>query len=187
MNVSPIAAQVANGRRLAARSIVMNSIAKIPCQVWRKRVIQNDPATPTGTGISWNTVALSDADEPEIEYDELGYANLLLDRFTGANVYESNSGIDGGDAVVMAQIEPFDNTLDKPIDQLRQIPAWTPQKGDLFALLITADLVIWMELMEISGQSLVSDFGKKYLLNKRDELTHMEPFKTEFESRPPAP
>ncbi|RSP34176.1 hypothetical protein [Acinetobacter baumannii] len=36
--------QVANGRRLAARRVVMNALASIPAQIWRKEVIFNNPA-----------------------------------------------------------------------------------------------------------------------------------------------
>ncbi|HCR9934666.1 TPA: hypothetical protein OPV46_003956, partial [Acinetobacter baumannii] len=36
--------QVANGRHLAARRVVMNALASIPAQIWRKEVIFNNPA-----------------------------------------------------------------------------------------------------------------------------------------------
>lgn len=36
--------QVANGRRLAARRVVMNALASIPAQIWRKEVVFNNPA-----------------------------------------------------------------------------------------------------------------------------------------------
>jgi len=183
MTISTVVNQVANGRRLAARQVVMNTLGTIPCQVWRKRVVQNDPATPTATGLSWNSIVLNEQDEPDYEYDEIGYAYLLLDRFTGANVFDNNSMVDGADAAVMAQIEPYSDTLTDKRQQVLQVPVWMPKIGDLFALLIQPELILWLELVDITGQGMVSDFGKKYILNKRDDLFEKEPFKTELEGR----
>ncbi|MBF6877069.1 hypothetical protein HN303_19630, partial [Acinetobacter baumannii] len=42
--------QVANGRRLAARRVVMNALASIPAQIWRKEVIFNNPAEDSKPG-----------------------------------------------------------------------------------------------------------------------------------------
>lgn len=183
MTISPVVNQVANGRRLAARQLVMNTPATIPCQVWRKRLLVNDPATSTATGLSWSGVALSEQDDPEYEYDELGYACMLLDRFTGAAVLRNNSMVDGADVAIMAQIEPYDESIENGRQRVMQIPEWLPKKGDLFALLIQPELILWLELVDIMGASLVSDFGKKYMLNKRDDLTSLEPFKSELEGR----
>ncbi len=35
--------RVANGRHLAARRIVMNTLGTIPAQVWRKRIVYSNP------------------------------------------------------------------------------------------------------------------------------------------------
>lgn len=183
MTISTVVNQVANGRRLAARQVVMNALGTIPCQVWRKRVVQNDPATPAAIGLSWNSVVLSEQDEPDYEYDELGYAYMLLDRFVGANMLDNNSMVDGADAAVMAQIEPYSDVLTDKRQQVLQAPDWLPKIGDLFALLIQPELILWLELVDITGQGMVSDFGKKYILNKRDDLFEKEPFKTELEGR----
>lgn len=59
MTLNPAVTQVADGRRRAVRSIVMGSLASIPCQVWRKVLIPSQPATPTGTGFGWSDVATS--------------------------------------------------------------------------------------------------------------------------------
>jgi hypothetical protein len=183
MTISPVVSQVADGRRLAARQLVMNTLGTIPCQVWRKRVIYNDPATPTQTGLSWSAISLSEQDEPDYEYDPIGYAYTLLDRFTGANVLRNNSMVDGADVAIMAQIEPYDEAVASKRQQVMQVPAWLPKQGDVLALLIMPEIVLWLEVVDIMGASMVSDFGKKYVLNKRDDLTSLEPFKTELEDR----
>lgn len=181
--MNPTLNRVADGRRLAARMVVMNTIATIPCYAFRKRVVQNAPATATSTGISWNMIALSEQDEPDYEYDELGHACLLLDHFTGGNVLENNSMVDGEDVAILAQIEPYDNDYESKRDQIINVPEWLPKEGDLFALLLDENLVVWLEVVTITGQGMMTDFGKKYVLNKRDDLAHKEPFTSELDSR----
>lgn len=183
MTISPVVNQVASGRRLVARQLVMNGLGTIPCQVWRKRVVPNDPATLTATGLSWDSISLSEQDEPDYEYDELGYAYMLLDRFTGAAMHDNNSMVNGADTMIMAQIEPYDDAVTDKRQQIIQLPEWLPKIGDLFALLIQPELILWLELVDITGQSMVADFGKKYILNKRDDLFEKEPFKSDLEDR----
>lgn len=177
--------QVANGRRLAARKIVMTTLASIPCQVWRKVIESADivDPNPEASDLTWDAVRLSDNDEPEYRYDVQGYAYLLLDKFTGANVLENYSMVDGADTVILAQVEPYDFDLDDELEQIQQIPDWQPKQGDLFALLLDPKLILWLELVDITGQTFMADFGKKYIFNKRDDLTHIEPFTTEYQNR----
>ena len=184
MNVNTIVNRVANGRRLAARSIVMQSLSTIPALVFRKRLIPNDPATPTASGLSWNGIANADVDEPEYEYDDIGAAMVLMDSFTGAAVLENNSMSDSNDFEIMAQIEPYDDSLDSERERLTNIPEWLPERGDIFGLAVAEDFVVWLELMDITGSSLLGDFGKRYLLNKLDNLDFLDPLKSEFDARP---
>ena len=183
MTISPVVNQVANGRRLAARQLVMNTLGTVPCLVLRKRVVQNDPATPTATGLSWNSIALSEQDEPDYDYDELGYAYMLLDRFTGAAMLDNNSMALNADISVQAQIEPYDPAITDKRQQIIQLPDWLPQIGDLFALLYQPELIVWLELVDIAAQGMISDFGKKYTLNSHGDLFNKEPFKSELEDR----
>lgn len=181
--MNPTLNNVANGRRLATRMVVMNTVATIPCLVWRKKVVESEPATATKTGINWRSLALSDQEEPDYEYDEQGHAYMLLDHFTGGNVLENNSMVDGEDTAIFAQIEPYDNEIQSKRDQIITVPCWTPKEGDLFALLIAEGLVLWLEVVTITGQGMMTDFGKKYVLNKRDDLSHKEPFTDELNQR----
>lgn len=165
--INPALHQVAKGRRLATRQVVMNTLATIQCLVWRKKVIANGAAQPEESDLSWNAIARSDGDEPEYVYEELGFACMLLDRFTGGNILKNNLGVDGNDVTTMAQIEPYDPKLPSRREQILKIPdRWLPQEGDRFALLMDEDIVIWLEVVGIEGQSMMADFGKKYLLNK---------------------
>lgn len=185
MTIRPELHQVANGRRLAARKLVMTTLASIPCQVWRKHVLTADiqEPDPEATTLTWDSVNLSEMEEPDYEYVQHGYAYILVDKFTGANVLENHSMVDGADTAILAQVEPYDFDLTDELQQIMQIPSWQPKEGDLFALLINPNLVLWLELVGMSGQTFMADFGKKYVFNKRDDLSHLEPFKTEFNNR----
>lgn len=176
--------QVANGRRLAARKVVINTLASIPCQVWRKNVHTADVQSPDpqATELTWDSVKLSDVEEPDYDYQELGYAYILIDKFVASWVHENNSLVGNMDIPIVAQVEPYDPLLDG-MDRIVNVPTWQPKQGDLYALLIDEKLIIWLEMVEISGQTLMSDFGVKYVFNRRDDLTHIEPFADEFEQR----
>ena len=175
---------VANGRRLATRKVVMNTLASIPCQVWRKDVHSADAVQPDpqATGLTWDAVKLSDMEEPNYDYLELGYAYILIDKFTASWVHENYSGVGEAELPIIAQAEPYDPDLEG-LERIAQVPNWQPKQGDLYALLIDEKLIIWLELVDITGQTLMNDFGVKYIFNRRDDLTHLEPFKTEFEDR----
>ena len=181
--VNPALHQVANGRRLAARQVVMNTLATIQCQVFRKIIIPNGAAQAEETDLSWNSIARSEQDEPDYEYEEVGFACMLLDRYMGGNILKNNSMVDSEEVTTMAQIEPYDQTLATKREQIFSIPPWQPKEGDIFALLIDEDIILWLEIVGITGQSMMSDFGKKYMLNKRDSLPEKEPFKADLESR----
>lgn len=180
----PMMNAVANGRRRAARTIVLNAPMAICAQVWRRVTEQQTtPKAQVDEQMGWDDVALSDGDEPDVQYEQIGYACLLFDRYTGGAVLENNTGTLGMDAASLAQIEPFyeDATGYQRIDD---VPDWTPQVGDVFGLLIDPRFVQWLELVDITGQTMMPDFGKHYVLNRRDDLTHLEPFAGEFEDRP---
>lgn len=158
------AAQVANGRRLAARQLVMGTMGAIPCYVVRKQVEPNDPATPTQNGLSWSALAVSDQDDPNYGYEPLGHAYLLMDRFNSGVMLKNDSMADNDGHITTAQIEPVNMDLLDKRQQVMQIPDWTPQEGDVFALIISEDLIFWLQIIGITGQTFVGDAGRKYEL-----------------------
>lgn len=179
---NPILNRVAEGRRLAIRSIVMTHIANIPCVVWRKKV------NPITDGVdredeSWGGLGvLSEGDEHAIEYEQIGLARILLDRFPGGTVNSSATLVDSSDESIIASIEPYIEGVEGR-QLFMQLPDWEPKTGDMFGFLISDEALIWLELVSIMGQSFMTDFGTKYMLNKRDNPISIEPFKSEFEDR----
>lgn len=176
--------RVANGRHLAARRVVMNTLGSIPTQVWRKRIVYSNPidAEKPVDLLSFEANALSIQDEPNYEYDPLGFAFVLPDKFNGGVIHKNNSMNNPSDLTLIVQIAPYNAELDTLTEQINQIPDLEFQEGDLLALMIYEGFIVWFEIVHITGQTLMSDFGKKYVLNRRDELG-LDPVKSEVELR----
>lgn len=182
MTFSPILEQVANGRRMAARSIVLSHLGAIPCQVWRKRIVPASAIQNRHDEVYGGIAVLSDSDDHAFEFDPIGYAKLLLDGFAGTIISSNRSMVDTDGESYIGQIEPYDPELELHLRVLT-IPDWQVKNGDLFALLLSEHVILWLEVVSPLGQSIIADFGAKYILNKRDELTYIEPMKSEFENR----
>ena len=176
--------RVANGRHLAARRVVMNTLGSIPSQVWRKRIVYSNPADaglPVDP-LSFEANALSIQDEPNYEYDHLGFAYVLADKFNGGMIHKNNSMNNPSDLTLIVQIAAYNADLETLTEQINEIPDTQFQEGDLLALMIYEGFIVWFEIVGISGQTLMSDFGKKYVLNRRDELG-IDPIQSEVELR----
>lgn len=176
--------RVANGRHLAARRVVMNTLGSIPSQVWRKRIVYSNPADaglPVDP-LSFEANALSIQDEPNYEYDHLGFAYVLADKFNGGMIHKNNSMNNPSDLTLIVQIAAYNADLDTLTEQINEIPDTEFQEGDLLALMIYEGFIVWFEIVGITGQTLMSDFGKKYVLNRRDELG-IDPIQSEVELR----
>jgi hypothetical protein len=176
--------RVANGRHLAARRVVMNTLGSIPSQVWRKRIVYSNPADaglPVDP-LSFEANALSIQDEPNYEYDHLGFAYVLADKFNGGMIHKNNSMNNPSDLTLIVQIAAYNADLETLTEQINEIPDTQFQEGDLLALMIYEGFIVWFEIVGITGQTLMSDFGKKYVLNRRDELG-IDPIQSEVELR----
>ena len=176
--------RVANGRHLAARRVVMNTLGSIPSQVWRKRIVYSNPvdAGLPVDPLSFEANALSIQDEPNYEYDHLGFAYVLADKFNGGMIHKNNSMNNPSDLTLIVQIAAYNADLETLTDQINEIPDTQFQEGDLLALMIYEGFIVWFEIVGITGQTLMSDFGKKYVLNRRDELG-IDPIQSEVELR----
>jgi hypothetical protein len=177
-SINPIANSVLNGRRRMARQMVLTSIASIPALVFSK--VLKDTALGDRHTQSWGGLGLmSEEDEHAFDYEEKGCAMVLLDQFTGAALNKGLISVDSAEASFMAQIEPFIDDMDL-FKQYTDETGWTPASGDVMCLMISEDFVLWLENVGQQGQTLVGDFGVKYLLNKRDDLSYL----TLFDKRP---
>lgn len=164
--------RVANGRRMAARRIVMNTLATIPAQVWRKSITYSNQydSTEPSDPLSFEANAVSQQDEPNYEYDYLGTAYILADHFNSGYIHKNTNLNNPSDLVIQAQIEPYDDSLKTMREQINHIPEMVLKEGDLLGLMVYSDFTLWFEIVGMTGQTLMADFGTKYILNRRDEL-----------------
>lgn len=176
--INPIANRVAEGRKFASRSIVITSLSSIECHVYRRQVIPAEVGKEREETIWEGGMRLSDQEEHATEYKPIGYAMMLFDKFSGGSIHSNGDDINSEEAIFYVQIEPFyiDNYHSKN-EMLRNIPDWQPKKGDIFALIIEDDLIKWVECVGSTGQSLHSHHGDRYIMNLRDSLMHLDPFK----------
>lgn len=177
-SINPIANSVLNGRRRMARQMVLTSTASIPAIVFSKVLIDTDKGNRqddvwSGLGV------MTEEDEHAFDYEQKGLAMVLLDQFTGAAINKGLISVDGADASFMAQIEPFVEDVEL-FKQYENTANWTPESGDIFCLMLSSDFAVWVENVGSQGQTIVGDFGVKYLLNKRDDLAYL----ATFEQRP---
>lgn len=182
--MNPIANQLANGRRIAARSLLMNGgLSVFEAAIYRRKVEGTPDEPDNRDDDAWGGIGTTtESDNHAVDYDELGPAKMMLDRFTGGGMLDNGDLVNEEQSTHMAVIEPYDeDTLED--DRAMVLPDWEPKIGDLVAMIIDVKLIVWMEVVGIPSQTIMPDNGKRYLLNKRDDLTYMEPFASEMSSR----
>lgn len=176
--INNVANRVVDGRRYASRSIVISKLSAIACFVFRRQTIPAVEGEAREETIWEGGQVLSDHEEHATEYVEQGYAMMVFDSFSGGSIHSDGDDINMGEALVYAQIEPFffENYPNKS-EMLRNVPDWKPKKGDVFGLVISENLIKWLECVGVTGQSVHASHGERYALNVRDSLMHLDPFK----------
>lgn len=175
--INSVANRVAEGRRFASRSVVITNLSAIECLVFRREVIPAEDGETRDETIWEGGITLSDSDAHATEYKEQGYAFMLLDKFSGGSIHSDGDDINSAEAMFYAQIEPFHyEDYTSKAQMLRNVPEWKPKKGDIFAMVIEEDLIKWVEVIGVTGQSLHAHHGERYVLNIRDSLAHLAPF-----------
>ena len=113
-------------------------------KLWRKRIVYSNPTDETKPvdPLSFEANALSIHDEPNYEYDPLGLAYVLPDKFNGGVIHKNNSMNNPSDLVIIAQIEAYNVDLPTLSDQIFQIPDIQFQEGDLLGLMIYEVLIV---------------------------------------------
>lgn len=169
--------QVANGRRRATRAIVLQSLQSIPCFVFRKVIVKvPDSYFDDRTDETWGGLGVaSTMDEHAFDYEPLGYAMMTVEQFLGGAIHDNGMLIVPDEATMSGQVEPVVKEFLQVDSRNRRqyfdtIPDWTPQKEDLFCLMIAPDDYIFMECVGKTGSSLMSDFGAKYVFNQKFNL-----------------
>lgn len=170
---------IADGRRLAVRAIVLQSLSSVPCFAFR-RVILPAPNSLFDDRLDevWGGLGVaSGADEHAFDYEPLGHCMVVLSAFMGGFVNDFAVGFD--DVLTEGQVEPYDIALTHR-ERLHQLPNWTPQKGDLFCLLLGENHYLYLECVGKTGTSLMADFGVKYVFNQKFDLNFLDSLDKDF-------
>lgn len=177
--INPIVHQVAGGRRLGARSIVLQNLSSLYCNVFKKVLDDVNNDEQRHEFIYGDEVEmLSKSDEHAFSYQEKGYARLLLEHFNGGSIYADGEHIDAIEQSFFAQIEPIDPNLTGR-EQLIKMPDWKIESNDILAIYVKKGFMLYLEVVGIQGQALSHDYGVKYVLNKRDDFNHISPMNTD--------
>lgn len=176
--INSAAQRIADGRRYAARSIVMTNFSSVACYFYRRQIVSVENNIERDESIFPDGYVLSGSEHHATEYEYQGVAMALMDRFVGGSMHYAGDDVNSGENVMYAQIEPFhEENYGKASDMMRNKPDWSPKKGDVMAMVIDEDLIKWAEVVGVTGQNLQSNHGEKYVLNIRDKLMHLDPFK----------
>lgn len=184
--INPISNRVAEGRKHASRAVVVSSLSSVSAFVFRREISPVKDGEGRYDTIYEGGLVLSDIDDHAVEYKEQGHAIVLFDHITGGSIHSDGDDTNIGEEVFYAQIEPIHfSDYGKRAQMLKNVPDWKPIKGDIFALVVSQDIIKWVEVLGISGQSLHSHYGERYVLNVRDRLMHLDPFKNHEEIMQP--
>lgn len=170
---------IADGRRLSSRAIVLQSLSSVPCFAFRKVIlpVQNSHFDDRLDEVWGGLGVATDMHEHAVDYEALGHCMLMLNNFMGGYTNDIAVGFD--DVLVEGQVEPYDLNLTHR-ERLYHLPNWTPQKGDLFCLLLGEGNYLYLECVGKNGSSLMADFGVKYLFNQKFDLSFLDSLDTDF-------
>jgi hypothetical protein len=161
---------------LALRQVVLRHPRGLDCQVWR-RVVTRPTAGVTGVmeqimgGLPTlgGMGVLSAEEEPSIEYQPLGAGRLLFtDQAPPMSVLNDRGNATVAAETVDAQVEPLANPGTPE--------HFEPAKGDLVLLLPGLGAVIAFTVEAIPTSTVIAPMVRRLTLQRRDDLTHLEPF-----------
>lgn len=168
--------QVALGRRIAQRGIVMRNMKAIPAYVLSRKVLPlGDVATNTNNrdNDTWGGLGtVSTIDQHAIDYTPKGHAIIKILDSLGGSFHESGDFVLPEDFNSIAYIEPYDISLNQT-DRIRQIPDWDIEKNDLICLLMDG-YKQYHEVVSITGQAMIASAGKRYALAARFDLRSLD-------------
>ena len=171
--------QVANGRRLACRSIVLQSLQSIPCFVFRKVILPvPNSQFADRTDETWGGLGVTSDlrfDEHAFDYEPLGHAMMAQEQFIGGAVHDGGMLIQPDEITMAGQVEPY-YIESKGRERLVNIPGWQVKSGDLFCLLLGKDNYLYFECVGRTGSSIMADFGVKYVFNQKFDLDFLPAF-----------
>jgi hypothetical protein len=176
--MNPFVTRVATGRHLAARTAVLYGATSFHCVIYRRKLIDM-PNNTSREESAWGGIGqLSPQDEHAYEPEKVGMARIKFALRQGGMMLANDSNQIGDTDTYVACIEPYDDAAPK-MEWPKQVFDWKIEDGDVVMIVPT-----WMpkpfyyEVAGVMATGVVPDFGKRYLLNSREELSY-EPLQSE--------
>lgn len=155
----------------AARTVVLRHPNAWPAFVYRKAVTRtNTPSEEMGGAQTLGGMGvLSSEDEDEVTWSELGYAAVLVaEPYQGGRLSDRDDAIDATAAEFLVLIEP--------VAEPGSEGYFTVKQHDVTYILIGEGVKIAFEVIRIEGNVSIPPYTRRYVLNKRDDLSFVEAF-----------
>jgi hypothetical protein len=154
---------------LMARNVTLRHPNSLDCEIYRKVVLRTGPDDPGGMPSLGGMAVLDSEDEPDVTWEDLGLAKLLnTEPFHMSEVVNRDDGLDMNIPEMFAQVEFLDISNDPDRRVL--------QKHDIAMLIISDDVRIGYEVMDVFGTVNIAPFTRKYRFEKRDVLNYIGDF-----------
>ncbi|MEM4986247.1 hypothetical protein V8G57_02485 [Collimonas sp. H4R21] len=156
----------------AARIVTLRHPNGILCHAFRQRVLRQADGNMGGMPTLGGLGVLDSSDEPDVEWELLGDAMLLIvENFQPSTVVDRGDALDNAEPQIFALIEAL-----TPVEG----PAhFTAKTKDVLYMLLHAEVKIAYEVVAIDGDINIAPYSRKYILHKRDDLTYIDGFKNE--------
>ena len=171
--MNPFISQVASGRHLAARTAVLYGATSWHCLVFRRQLLEMPPDDDSRETEAWGGLGqLSVQDEHAYEPVQLGMAKVKFAARQGGPMQHNDSNQIGDNDTYVACIEPYDDSAPKA-EWPKQLFDWKVEEGDILMIVPTwIPRPFYYEVAGVMATSTVPNFGKRYLLNVREELQY---------------
>lgn len=152
-----------------SRAVTLRHPNSMPVVVYRKQ-LQRTAATSTAGIADFGGIGVLDSeDESEVDWLELGDAMQLA-----TTPFQTSSVVNRGDALDHSYPEMF--VLIEPLVKPDDPAYFTPKKHDVVYVMIGQDVKIAYEIEDVQGDVEIAPYTRKYMLNKRDDLTYIGGF-----------
>ena len=154
---------VPSGVNRMARNIVINHPNSFECQMYRKSVDRDNESEAMGMPTIGGLGVISAEDEEDISYDHLGsgYA-LQAEPFSPSSMFERQDANNGFSNELRFLIEP---------EQPTGVEGnFTPRKGDVMYIVISEDVRLAYEVVDIETVMNIAPFAMRYVVNRRGDL-----------------
>ena len=154
----------------AARQVTLRHPNSMDCAVFRKRVERTASGSMGGLPTLGGLGVLDSEDESEVDWDDLGYAKLLMTD----GGFKPSDLVDRADSADLSY--PDVPCLIEPVADPSSDDYFTPKKHDIVYLFFGDDVKIAFEVDHVETDVLIPSRSVKYILQKRDLLSYINGF-----------